>query len=164
MNKIIGIVLICSVLLSSCNSDNHAKEVAAFEAAIASIPKTPEQLRMELKKQEQEDPPKYLVAHGTMSENKVQSKAETLFKNAEFKTDGYYIEGTIKNSASVARFKDIVINVEFVSKTGTVIESKDFPFYEFYEPNSTLPFNIHAYPPVDTKNFRLKVKKATPID
>jgi len=156
MKKTITTLLIATVLLASCNNGGSS--------ASANRPKTPEELKAELKQQEQMNPLQYLEANGTMKENRVQTREEGLFHAAEFSTDGYNIEGTIKNSATVARFKDVVLTIKFMSKTETVIEEKDYPFYEFYNPNSTTPFALKVYPPSAMEKFGLSVKSATAVN
>lgn len=156
-------------LMTSCN--NSGNQVSA-EAAIPNnsenpasaevfVPKTPEELKMELNQQELSNPTHYLIANAKMSENTVKTREAGLFREAEYSTDGYNIEGSIKNSASVARFKDVMITVKFLSKTGTIIEETDYPFYEFYEPNSTTPFSLHVYPPDAMEKFSVSVKNAS---
>ena len=125
---------------------------------------SPEELKANLKIQEQANPVQYLTVEATMRENKVQTRSEGLFHSAEYKTDGYFIEGTIKNSASVARFKDVHLTVRFLSKTNTVIDMKEFVQYEFYEPNSTKTFSIHAYPPDEMAHWSIEISSATGVD
>ncbi|MCX6312602.1 MAG: hypothetical protein NT084_13315 [Bacteroidetes bacterium] len=122
---------------------------------------TPEELKANLKMQEQSNPVQYLTAQGTMEENKVQTRSAGLFHEAEYSTDGYFIQGTIKNSASVARFKDVHLVIKFLSKTNTVIDTKEFVQYEFYEPNSTKGFSIHAYPPEEMVHWSIEIISAT---
>ncbi len=133
-------------------------------AVDSNRPKTPEELKMELKVQEQNSPTQYLTSTATMSENKVKTRDAGVFHDAEYSADGNNIEGTIKSSATVARFKDVVLTVTFMSETETVIEEKDYVFYEFYEPNSTKPFSLHVYPTAATKKFNVTVKNATAVD
>lgn len=165
------IVLAGSILMTSCNNSRNQTSAEAavpnnFEnptSAEVSVPKTPEELKMELNQQELSDPTHYLIAKATMSENRIKTREAGLFREAEYSTDGYNIEGTIKNSASVARFKDVILTVQFLSKTGTVIEEAEYPFYEFYEPNSTTPFSLHVYPPDVMEKFSVSVKGASGV-
>jgi len=157
MKKILFILISATALvLTSCNSGGSFSE--------QDRPKTPEELRMELKVQEQSSPDEYLSATATMSPNRVKTREAGLFRDAEYGTDGYNIEGKIKNSATIARFKDVVLTVTFMSQTETVIEQKDYVFYEFYEPNSTNAFSLHLYPPDATDKFNVTVKSATAVD
>ncbi len=125
---------------------------------------SPEELKANLKIREESNPLLYLTADGTMRENKVMTRSAGLFHDAEYATDGYFIQGTIGNSASVARFKDVRLTITFKSKTNTVIDTKEFIQYEFYDPNSTKSFTIHAYPPQETANWSIQVSSATAVD
>jgi hypothetical protein len=155
--KIIIYLLVLGLLsFSSCNSGGST--------TAPSRPKTPQELKWELERQEKSNPREYLSAKATMSPNKVKTREAGLFRDAQYKDDGYNIEGTIKNSASIARFKDVVLTVTFLSQTGTKLDEKDYVFYEFYEPNSSKGFKLHTYPPEPTKQFSVKVKDATGVD
>ena len=143
------LILITTMIMffNSCNSDNSLNR-----------PKTAEELKLELKIQEQSSPTKYLtINNATMKHNLIRESG--LFHDAEY--DGWLVQGTINNSASVAKFKDIVVGIKLISKTLTVIEEKDYVIYEFYEPNSSKEFSIKIYPPKPTDTFSVIVKRAT---
>lgn len=126
-------------------------------------PPSPEVLKAQLREQEENNPTEYLKVTGTMSENRVQTRAEGLFHEAEYATDGYTIYSTIQNTATVARFKDVRVVVKFLSKTNTVIATEEFVQYEFYEPNSNSDFTLHVYPPDEMEQWSIEVKQATPV-
>ncbi len=50
------------------------------------------------------------------------------------------IEGTIKNNATVAGFKNVRINTEFYSKTGVLLGQETFIVMEFIKPGGSIPF------------------------
>jgi hypothetical protein len=157
MKKIIFSLIVASTFaFTSCNSGGSYSQ--------QDRPKTPEELRMELKFQEQINPNKFLTVSATMSPNKVKIREAGLFRDAEYGVDGYNIEGTITNTATIARFKDVVLTVTFMSQTETIIEEKDHVIYEYYEPNTTKEFSLHLYPPDATEIFNITLKNATAID
>lgn len=140
-----------TLLLASCNSGGSS-------GSNADKPKTPEELKMELKIQEQSSPTDYLSASGaTMKHNEVRKAG--LFRDAEY--DGWLVEGIIKNTATLARFKDVVLTIKLFSQTETVIEEKDYVIYEFFEPNTSKPFSIKIHPPEVTDKFNVSVKTGT---
>ena len=125
----------------------------------SSREKTPEELREELRKQEMNSPSEYIKLEGvTMKKNLVREAG--WFRNAEY--DGSVVEGSIKNTASIARFKDVIIVVEFYSKTETQIGQKEFVLYEYYEPNSNENFRLVVYPPSEMGSYHVSVKNAIP--
>jgi hypothetical protein len=75
---------------------------------------------------EKADPTRFLSADGTWSEN--------------FWGNKYTINGTVTNSATVANYKDVVINVTFYTKTKSEISSKQYVLYEFVPAHSTKKF------------------------
>ncbi len=140
------------LVFTSCNSSKSEER------------KTPEQLRIDLQQQEQQNPFEYLKVNATMSPNRVLIREAGFFRDEEYGVDGYNIEGTIQNTASLARFKDVVLTVTFLSKTETILEQTDHIFYEFYEPMSNNPFSIHLYPPNATNQFTVTVKNAGGVE
>lgn len=149
MNKIIFFnILVVFLVFQSCNQ-------------VGSPPKSPEELRMELKFLEQSNPIQYLTVDAKMQDSIVKTREEGWFNKAEYGKNGNTIKGFIKNTASIAKFKDVVLTVSYYSATKTLIKNEDHIFYEFYEPNSSVPFSIHVYPPKEMKSFGLNVKNAS---
>lgn len=155
MKKII-VSLIALLIISTSCSDSNSAEV--------NRPKTPEELRMELLSQEKLEPQTYLSVDATMQEDEIKTRDAGLFHDAEYSPDGNTIHGTIKNTATMAKFKDIVVTVTFYSQTETAIETKDFVIYEFYEPNSLNKFELKVYPPEAMAKFGIEIKGATASD
>ncbi|KAF5067045.1 hypothetical protein DSECCO2_257690 [anaerobic digester metagenome] len=132
-----------------------------FVSSCGNQQKSPEQLRMELAIQEKSQPLFYLSTDElTMKQNLV--KESSFFSDAEY--DGWIVEGVIKSTATIAKFKDIVITVQLYSQTETLLEEKEFIIYEFFEPNSTKPFKVKLYPTEVCKRFNVFVKSATAVD
>ena len=154
----ISAIFIGTLALSSCNSEGSSG------AAAAAIPKTPEELKMELLQQEQAEPLTYISVDASMREDEVKTRDAGLFHDAEYSPDGNTIRGTIKNTATVAKFKDVVLEVTFYSQTETPIETKEFTIYEFYSPNTTKNFELKVYPPEEMAKFGVEIKKATAVN
>jgi hypothetical protein len=154
INLLITVVILGTII--SCNSSSNS---SPFERE-----KTPEELRIELKAQEQNNPTQYVTVDSKMKDSIVQTREEGFFHSAEYGKDGSVIKGIIKNAASVAKFKDVVLTVSFYSATDTEIKSEDYVFYEFYEPNSSKPFSLHVHPPEAMKSFGTRIKTATPVN
>ena len=152
MKTIILTLISATLLMTSCGNSGTSEQ--------AQIPQSPEELKAELVAQEYAEPLTYLSVDGTMRADEIQTKEEGLFHKAEYSADGNTIHGTIKNTATIAKFKDIVLTVTYYSQTETAIESKDFVIYEYYGPNSETPFELKVYPPEAMKKFGIEVKDA----
>lgn len=127
----------------------------------SSQQKTPEELKLELKTQEQSYPVQYLTLDSVyMNQNKIKDAG--IFTSAKY--DGYKITGIVKNSATIAKFKDLKITVQIYSKTKTVIDEQTYVFYEYYEPNTEKNFFIKLNPPNAMKSFHAYVTGATPTE
>jgi hypothetical protein len=147
------LVMLTIVFLAACNSKKEFHET--------ETPKTPEELKAELKMDEESNPIKYLEIDGKMHDSILKTREESFFHNAEFKKIGTLINGTIKNKASVAKFKDAVMKVSYYSATNTEISSETHTMYQFYEPNSEKKFSVMIKKPEETKGFGIEIIKAT---
>lgn len=131
--------------------------VSCGSSSQEAAPKSPEELKLELILQESAEPLTYVSAEEvTMNRNLVREAG--VFRDAEY--DGWIMSGTIKNSATLAKFKDVVLTVQFLSATESVIQEVDHAIYEYFEPGSTKPFSVKLYPPDAMDKFHVQVKSA----
>lgn len=154
MKRLTLLAFIAVTIFTSCGSSVPKEE---------SRPKTPEELRAELKQQESDNPLEYLTDKVSIKPNRVLVKEEGLFTSAEYADDGSLIEGTITNKATLAKFKDVKVKVTYFSATETEISSEDFVFYEYYKPNSSNTVSLKVYPPDAFKTFGFEITGATPV-
>jgi hypothetical protein len=126
------------LVITSCNGNTPLHQ------------KTAEELRQELKVREQTNPITYLSAEYKL--------------NVTFWTSQDVINGFINNSASIARFKDVVLTITYFTETDTELKSENFVLYKFFEPNSKTPFEIKTKSPNATKKIGVKVKEAIPVN
>ncbi|TRZ66044.1 hypothetical protein D4R20_01145 [bacterium] len=145
MNKLVFLIITgVAIVIVSCNS--------GCSSGNSDRPKTTEELKMEIKIKEQSTPTKYLTVTG-----------RKMYYNSD--ADRWVVEGMINNSATVAKFKDIVLLIQLFSQTGTVIGQEEYIIYKFSEPNSSIPFSIKFFNhPDDTKNYFVLVKNATAVN
>jgi hypothetical protein len=138
---------------------NQNKDILSTPEKIA--PKSADKIRDELRIKEQNSPLDYLTIQASINENKVQTRNPTMFRRSKYKIDGYILNGTISNIATLAVFKDIEIKVTFISKTGTKISSEKFFVYDNSFPNNNVNFEHKIYPPDGTSNFEYKIISAS---
>ena len=163
MKEQITILFLAIITFLSCNTSSNSSQPSSSLEEVNKT-KTPEELKVELAALEKSFPLKYLTIDCSMEADEVKIRDAGLFHEAEYSPDGNTIYGTIQNSATVAKFKDIVITVTYYSQTETVISSEDFTFYEFYEPNAIVTFQQKVYPPKEMSKFGIEIKNATPVD
>jgi hypothetical protein len=154
MKKII-IFFVCYISIGSCQSDNNSSHKSPKEKVeeeskkIEEKPqKTEEELKEELRRKELEQFTQYLTVNATMRENLFGEKV---------------IEGTISSTSTVAVFKDIVVEITFMSKTETSLNVQKQVLYEVISPNTKIPFKIKMSAPKATEKFLARVVSATPI-
>ena len=73
-----------------------------------------------------------------------------------------YFQGELVNSALLVSAKDVTLNVDFYSKTGTKIGNQEIVIYEFVKPGSTIKFKekINVPDKVDEVKFQIVDVKA----
>jgi hypothetical protein len=119
--------------------------------------KSPAQLKQELKQQEYRMPSVYLTVTTNMENN---IKKGNLFKRD--KVDGQIITGTVKNSATSAYFKDVVVDLTYYSKTKSVIGTEQFVIYESFAPGESKNFEYRIEVPSATATYNATVGRALP--
>ena len=88
---------------------------------------------------ERTHPIEFLTATGTYNETILGNKMK--------------IHGSITNKATVANFKDIVIEVKYYSGTKTLIKTERFVVYDFVPAHSTKKFEWKVTPPSATETM-----------
>jgi hypothetical protein len=156
MKKIIFLLISATILFTNCGGSGNT--------APSERPKTPEELKMELLAHEQQEPLTYLSIEASMQADEVKTRNAGLFHDAEYSPDGNTIHGTIINSATLAKYKDIVLTITFYSQTETAVESLEKVIYEFYSPNTATPFELKVYPPETMAKFGIEIKGATAVN
>ncbi len=145
----LSIIAIIATIVIYNTTKSSPTYLSPFQDSIAAPVKTPEQLRAELAEQERRNPAQYLTDETTMRSNLIGEKV---------------IEGTITNTASIATFKDITLQVDFHSKTETVISSKRFTVYEVLAPKQSTGFKFKTFAPSGTDGFSASIIDATAIN
>jgi hypothetical protein len=72
----------------------------------------------------------------------------------------YYMNCKILNSASVATVKDVKLRVDFLSKTGAVINSQEINVYEFIRPNREYTHKQKVTWPKEADKFTVTIEHA----
>ncbi len=112
--------------------------------------KTPEELRQELLEKERQNPMSYLTVS-----YKLDVKVRLLRASEDV------INGTIYNSATMATFKDVVVNIKFLTNTDALLATKQYTLYEFVTPNGSKNFQLKVVSPSGTKKIGVEVNSAS---
>ncbi len=108
-------------------------------------PASDEEQKMALRQQEKENPIQFLSSTGTYRKN--------FFER-------FVVDGTISNTATVATYKDVVLEVRFYSRTETLLDTKQYTIYEYYPPGSRKTFNLKMYAAAGTSKIGWKIVDA----
>ncbi|RSK47472.1 hypothetical protein [Hymenobacter rigui] len=112
-------------------------------------PKSAAELRAELLALEQSAPSDYLEVRGAHRRNLINQLV---------------LEGDISNRATLARFKDPVVMVEWYSKTNTLLANKSYPVYELLPAQGTVHFKLKTQAPSEVKSVGMTIADATAVD
>jgi hypothetical protein len=136
MNKIFILITVCFIMYGCSNSDTSGtdSEKDSYEKTKESL------LEKELK-----SPQKFLVISGNDKHNLV---GQTVVK------------ATITNKASIASYKDVAIQLDFYSKTGTLLETDKETVYEIISPGESKSFKTKYFAPKGTDSVSLKILSA----
>lgn len=153
------------VLFISCNNNPTANKAQVIAPAVAEPhPKTAAELRHELSESEAADPAGMLSITGNMEENKILIQKPDFFHHSKYATDGYIIRGIISSKASIASFKDAVVQITYLTETNTELTTTDTRVYKYFPPNEATSFERKVYPPENTKNFAMRVVSAAAVN
>jgi hypothetical protein len=67
------------------------------------------------------------------------------------------VKGKLVNSATLAVYKDVDVELTFFSKTGALLETDKETFYEIIHPGETRDFKTKYFAPKGTDSVALKV-------
>jgi hypothetical protein len=139
----ISIVLVLSLVTYLVYANKQSTSVFPFSQ------KSPEQQRAELAQVEQQDPVKYIS-------DRVGNRQNLIGQTV--------VEGTLTNSATAAVFKDVVLKVDFISKTNSVISSQKYTIYQVLNPGQTVSFKEKAFAGKDVNNVNVSILGASPVN
>lgn len=149
MKKLLSAITIIATLfiIFSCHSASSANDYTEVSGTVTE--KTAEEIKAELAQKERQSPLEYLKATGKFRENLIGE---------------IVLEGRIDNTATIAGFKDIVIEANFLAASGTVLGTKEFTRYELLGPGFGVTFKFKAFAPDQTKSVAVRVINAMPVE
>jgi hypothetical protein len=98
---------------------------------------------MSVKETELSQPAVFLKVSGDYKKNLIGTKIK--------------LHGAITNSASIATFKDAIIEVTYYSSTETELFKSTHTIYNYFPPQSTVEFNLKTDNYMDVQSIRLNI-------
>ena len=126
-------LLVVSILLAACNS--NSKSVAAEKEKYQQAKET-------LEEKEQKNPTTFLMVN---SHDKHNLLGQTVIK------------GTVTNTAKVCVYKDVLLQLNYYSKTGTLLLTTNETVYNKIEPGKSSGFKTKEFAPKGTDSVAIKV-------
>lgn len=74
------------------------------------------------------------------------------------------IEGDINSSSSIAKYKDIVLIINFYTKTDTKVGTEEYVIYEYVNPGESTHFKIKMDAPSETEKVSVEIDDAKIAD
>ena len=140
----IGSVLILSLITYVIYANNQSNYVSPF-----SSQKSAEELKADLTQTEKQNPTQYITSRTSNRQNLISQTV---------------LEGTLTNSATVAAFKDVVLQANFLSKTNSIIATQNITMYEVINPGQTILFKKKIFVSKDVANVNITISGATPAN
>ena len=137
MKKISALALFAAVLITSCNSSSDNKAEAKKDKY--------EQTKETLEQTEKKNPARFIMVSGHDKHNIL---GQTVIK------------GTLTNTAKVASYKDVEVELAFYSKTGALLEKDSETIFETLKPGTSENFKTKYFAPKGTDSVALKVTGA----
>jgi hypothetical protein len=97
---------------------------------------------------ERADPARFLSADGTY--------------NMNFWEDKFKVHGVVKNSATVANYKDVVVEIIYYSGTNTELDRDRYTIYDYFPAHSEKNFELVVNIPKACKKLGWEAVEATP--
>lgn len=141
---IISLVVFLIFVAIYAINNNNSKGNSRFSDASSE---TYEEKKMTVEEIERSQPTKFLSAEGSFNEN--------------FWGDKIKVHGIVINSATVATYKDAVVEVTYYSKTMTDLGSNQYTIYENFPPNSKTNFELKIDNFKNVNSIGLEVVDAT---
>ncbi len=133
------VVVAFIILLSACNS---AKEKDGIEKDEY------QKVKESLEQKERKNPTNFLTI---ISKDKHNLIGQTV------------IHTTITNKATVCVYKDVEIELSFISKTGVLLEKDKETVYETIEPGKNVDYKTKYFAPKGTDSVAIKIITAKPV-
>jgi hypothetical protein len=133
MKKLSFLVIVFSIILFSCNSDEIQKNVEKESYELT---------KESLHKKEIKNPGDFLFITGHDKRNILGQPV---------------VKGTVTNKATVAVFKDVDIKLSFYSKTKALLETDKETVFEIIKPGDSKNFKTKYFAPKGTDSVALAV-------
>jgi major membrane immunogen (membrane-anchored lipoprotein) len=134
MKKLIVASMMLSFVLAACNGDEKTDEAKAKDKY--------EQTKETLEQTEKKNPKRFLSVEGYDRKNLLRQTV---------------IKGTITNKATVAKYKDVDVEISFFSKTGALLQKDHEVVYETVAPGNSISFKTKTSAPTGTDSIALKI-------
>ena len=140
------LLLFCTIIIVSFTSCTNSNNATREEQNTPAQP-TYQETKMTLEDSEKANPLQFLKV------SKVQYRQNLI--------DEWVVEGTVENHATVATYKDVVLDIVYYSKTETELGRNQETLYEFVAPNNYKTFKFKKYGFAGTALIGVELKSAT---
>jgi len=130
----------------SSSVDPHKKSVSNDTDKKSASIDTDKKKVMTVEENEKADPLRFISASGQYR--------KTIFGNK------YVLSVKLENSATVTKYKDVVVKIDYISATNSVVSSEERRFDEFFLPHSTKNYEFKINKPSESSKLRVSVIQA----
>ena len=111
--------------------------------------------------------PVYQVAKKTIEEVERETPKDFLTIEGTYRMgiiDNWVFNGKITSKATSIQYKDVVIEVNFFTKTNTLLGTNTYTVIEFVDPLKTIPFQLRLEGFKNTEKLGWSIVSATPTN
>lgn len=137
---VLGVSITAIILYFNKSSYAAGSEGISNDEVIRS--KTPEELRAELLRREQDSPGEYISAQYNNWENLLSQRV---------------IEIDFTNKATMANYKDIIVRIHFLTKTQTELGTTDYTIFKYLPAGGSMTHKMKLQQPAGTKNVSVSI-------
>lgn len=134
----INIILFFSISLISCDSGYADSSTLTYEEA-----------KLTIEQNEKLYPLNFLDVDGTYRKNFIGE---------------WVLEGKINSKATLAKYKDVVLDIRYYSKTETLLGNDRKVIYDYLAPGSNIKFKIKTFGPKGAQTVGINVADAAIAD
>ena len=129
-------VFLCVTIISNLRRNDRSG--GAYESKVKTV--------LEI---EQESPTKFLKATGNYREN--------------FWGNKFVLDLKVENNATVANYKDVILEINLYSATNTLLKTINHTCYEYFKAHEQKTFELRIEKPRNTEKVGIDIQSAVPV-
>ena len=142
---VVTVLVILTIFFINTSNQTKAAKYPSAEVNYIERPKTPEELKEELLQSERNEPHKFIHLSYRQWENLINERV---------------VEAVFRNNASVAMYKDMTVQVGFLTETKKVLQLKEYTVHKYLPTNGEIKYKMKFSQPSGTNSVAVRLVRA----